>query len=217
MHQHGDTTIYLVRHGVTVNPLRRIKGTLPGFPLSSIGKEQVQEAAEYLRAARPMAIFASPVERSVQTAAILSGHFPHATLSTTFELTEWEFPRWEGLSITDVQERYPEEWRIYHTRPSILNDPNGETLGAAQKRMSGFITRTQHRFTGEEVILCSHGDPILTAHAYFSHVPLDRFKTLPCHPGSVTTFTFGPTSDWPEISYWQPFTAVEEEGDKESR
>ena len=67
------TTLYLVRHGEVDNPQGIIYGRLPGFGLSDRGREQIARAAEILRAnGPPTVLYASPLQRAQESAAILS-------------------------------------------------------------------------------------------------------------------------------------------------
>lgn len=209
-----ETTIHLARHGQTENPLGLVKGNLPGFGLSKIGREQVNEAAAHLERAHPSSIFSSPLQRSRETARIFMAHFPTASSGILFSLREWEYPRWENVPLAVVKARYPAEWHAYLTHSTRLSDPAGETLGDAQHRMLSEIERLRHRFAGETIILCSHGDPILCVRAYFEHVNLNHFKTLECELGSLTTLTFDAHHDWPTVTYWAPATGPRQDEDQ---
>lgn len=199
-----ETALHLVRHGQTDNPEGRVKGMLPGFALSPLGREQVLQAVEHLSTITPAAVFASPLARSVQTAELFLSHFPYAYTQIRFGLREWEYPRWENLPLEVVKERFPVEWETYLTHPTKLVDPRGESVVQMQERMRAQIEEIHHRFWGRTVILCTHGDPILAVRAYYEHLPLDRYKTLECALGSITTLLFRASSEWPTVEYWEP-------------
>ncbi len=209
-----ETVIHLARHGQTQNPLGLVKGNLPGFGLSKIGRDQVNEAALHLKRAHPSAIFSSPLQRSRETARIFLAHFPTSSSGILFSLREWDYPRWENIPLAEVKARYPAEWHAYLTHATSLNDPAGETLISSQHRMRAEIERLRHRFVGETIILCSHGDPILSVRAYFEHINLNHFKTMECELGSLTTLTFDAPHDWPTVTYWAPATGPHQDEDE---
>ncbi len=66
------TFVYFVRHGRASFTGNRISGYLPGVHLSPEGKVQAFRAAEYLKNAPLAAIYASPLERAMETAACIA-------------------------------------------------------------------------------------------------------------------------------------------------
>lgn len=64
--------LLLVRHGLPDYAMRKAGDILPGPPLSATGRDQARQAAEVLRACRPVAIHASPLTRTWQTAEVLA-------------------------------------------------------------------------------------------------------------------------------------------------
>ncbi|MDP7364835.1 MAG: histidine phosphatase family protein, partial [Candidatus Latescibacteria bacterium] len=67
------TTIYLVRHGEVHNPEQIIYGRLPGFGLSTKGREQVEAAATALEKLKPFdVLYSSPLQRAQESAALLT-------------------------------------------------------------------------------------------------------------------------------------------------
>ena len=70
------TTLYLVRHGEVHNPEGVIYGRLPGYGLSERGRRQIEAAAQALAPRGPFAaLYASPLQRARESAAILGARF----------------------------------------------------------------------------------------------------------------------------------------------
>jgi broad specificity phosphatase PhoE len=81
------TTVHLVRHGQVENPTGVIYGRLPGYHLSERGLLQAQAAAQRLADADIGGVWASPLERAQETAAIIAT--PHRLdVITDARLTE---------------------------------------------------------------------------------------------------------------------------------
>src|SRR5438874_10973698 len=87
-------TVVGFRHGMVENPRGVIYAQLPGFPLAADGLRLAEELGRLLAAAPVSAVFASPLERAVQTAGALAG--PHGLeVVPDRRLIEWSFwQRW---------------------------------------------------------------------------------------------------------------------------
>jgi len=100
--------LWLVRHGTVHNPDRVLYRRLPGFHLSSRGREEAEEAARFLRGEPLEAVWHSPLERAVETAEIISR--PHgAPLRVDERIHEWA----EGEPPEEVAGRmrsFLEDW-----------------------------------------------------------------------------------------------------------
>jgi hypothetical protein len=69
----GWRKLVLLRHGQTdFNVQHRLPGQLPGIPLNTIGQREAQMTAESIRALPLTAIVASPLERTIETAAYVN-------------------------------------------------------------------------------------------------------------------------------------------------
>ena len=84
----------------------------------------------------PMAIWHSPLRRAAQTAqAIHEAREADAPLRPLAGLTELSQGEWEGLTQTEVRERYPERLRDWLTDPVRHHAPGGESLTDAAARV----------------------------------------------------------------------------------
>jgi phosphohistidine phosphatase SixA len=70
-----QTTVYLIRHGMYENPDHLNPGRSPGFPLSSLGKQEVVTLATLLSQEPISAVFSSPILRTRETAEMLARNF----------------------------------------------------------------------------------------------------------------------------------------------
>lgn len=112
--------IILVRHGRTAyNAEGRLQGQID-IPLDEVGRRQIRVTAEALRdlyVDRPTAsskqlVICSDLERAEQSAHAFAdplGLQPHPDV----RLRERGFGRWEGLSIAELRERWPEDYRLW--------------------------------------------------------------------------------------------------------
>jgi broad specificity phosphatase PhoE len=102
------TTVVGFRHGMVENPNAVIYARLDGFPLAAAGLEQAERLGKLLAPARVSAVYASPLERAMQTARALAA--PHDLEVIPDErLIEWSFwVRWAGTPWADLPAREPE-------------------------------------------------------------------------------------------------------------
>ncbi|MGQ9466423.1 MAG: histidine phosphatase family protein [Anaerolineae bacterium] len=150
------TTILLVRHGQTAwNKDERIRGR-SDIPLDEVGLEQARMTARYIAARWPLtAVYASPLRRALDTArAIAAAQSLEARPMDG--LLDLHFGQWEGLSIPEVQARYPDLWRAWLEAPHTVRFPDGEGLDDVRERGMATLQDVIRRHPGETVALVAH-------------------------------------------------------------
>src|SRR3569832_1923905 len=126
------TTLLLIRFVVLVVVGKVLVLCQPGWPLNATGRLQAQALGRRL-AARPIhAIYASPLQRTLETASEIAIHH-HLQLQPVNEFGEMRFGRWEGLSFQDLEHR--EEWKEFNVSRSLRSPPGGERMSEVQTRM----------------------------------------------------------------------------------
>jgi broad specificity phosphatase PhoE len=120
------TRLYLVRHGAT--PLTaedRFSGAA-NVHLSEEGLSQAGYLAERLADDDIHAVYASPLDRTMETAAIIAK--PHNLTPIQRDgLREISHGHWEGLSRREVEERFPDEYRNWESDPFTFAPADGES------------------------------------------------------------------------------------------
>lgn len=124
--QFMPTRVYLVRHGATsLTAEDRFAGS-SDVTLSDEGRRQVASLAERLKNERLDAIYASPLVRTVETARILAA--PHdLTPIPDPALREIDYGHWEGLTRSEVECNYAEEYAIWQEDPFTIAPKGGES------------------------------------------------------------------------------------------
>ena len=169
------TTILLVRHGVTGTTGKVLPGRAPGLHLSAKGHEQALHAAARLGEldAAPSALYASPLERTRETAAPIARRLGVRT-RTDRGLLECDFGSWTGKTLASLRKK--PEWRAVQNAPSTFRFPEGESFAEMQHRMWRTLERLAHSHRGEKIVVVSHADPIKAAVTFAQGVPLDLFQ-----------------------------------------
>src|SRR5579875_3536829 len=102
------TLVILVRHGRTPTTGAVLPGRARGLHLSEEGRRQAEAVAERLAAAGKVdAVYASPLERTRETAAPIAKAFG-LRVSPERGLLECDFGEWTGGSLKDLAKR--PEW-----------------------------------------------------------------------------------------------------------
>jgi broad specificity phosphatase PhoE len=149
------TRLYLVRHGATqLTAEDRFSGAI-GVDLSDEGRHQAGRLAERLAQEEVAAVYCSPLSRTVETAEILAR--PHRlSLERRDGLREISHGRWEGLTRSEVEERYADEYAAWEADPFTFAPEGGESGVAVLARALPVVREivTSHR--GETVLVVSH-------------------------------------------------------------
>ncbi len=178
------TTIHFLRHGNHGLLGNTIAGRMPGVSLDEKGRAQIERAARLLRSRRITAVYSSPLERCLETAApVAASH--GLEIRVDHQIIEVEFGGWTGRTLDEL--RNDEDWRRFHRFRSGSRPPGGETTLEVQNRVLQFIERMRAAHPEEEVVACSHGDVIRCALIYFLGMPIDFLGRLEVDPGSVSS------------------------------
>jgi probable phosphoglycerate mutase len=183
--KHGPppTRLVLVRHAVTAQTGPLLSGRTPGIDLSEDGCAQAAALAERLAPFPVAAVYASPIERTMQTARAVAAPHGLAVLPLSGAI-EADYGEWTGAKITELAKT--DLWRTVQRSPSRARFPNGESLSEMQARMTGALETVVAGHSGELVVVVSHADPIKAAIAHFTGMHLDLFQRIVVSPASVT-------------------------------
>jgi broad specificity phosphatase PhoE len=157
-------TLVVWRHGqTTYNVERRFQGQ-SDVPLNEAGLRQAAEAAPYLAAMRPSAIFSSDLRRASATAAALA-RLTGLPVQLDKDLRERSGGSWEGLSEAEIRERFPVERATW-------TPPDGEPAQAVADRASAALERIADSTPGgSTTVVVSHGAALGMAVARLLEIP----------------------------------------------
>lgn len=184
-------TLLLIRHGENdFVKTHKMAGRLSGVHLNEKGQKQAQALADALKEVPLKAVYASPLERAMETAKpIAESHglkiIQEPDLMDT-DIGEWQGRSWRVLGLTKA-------WRIVQNAPSRFRFPDGESFVEAQTRCASALERIiqKHNKPKDIVAVVFHADPIRLSMAHFLGMPLDHFQRLSCDTGSVTVIHAG--------------------------
>lgn len=175
--------ILLIRHAPTPETGTRLTGRLPGVSLGETGAARAAELAERLASVRIAAVYASPIDRTWETAeAVAAVH----RLEPTREdgLLEVDYGSWSGRTLKSLYRL--KAWRVVQTTPSRMQFPDGESLADAQRRAVATVERIAGDHRRQTVAAVTHADIIKAVIAHFVGTPLDLFQRIGVAPTSVS-------------------------------
>ena len=180
--------LLLVRHGLTDLTATRLIGRIPGVDLNQRGQEQAAEAAALLRPLSLAAIYSSPLERTMQTAAPLAAGAGLQVIPVA-GLLEVDYGEWSGQEYKVLQKT--DLWKQVQVHPSRARFPGGEAVREAQARVVAAIEDFSSRHSSDTIAAYSHSDIIKLAVAHYVGIPLDLFQRTNVGPGSITALHLG--------------------------
>lgn len=183
----APTRVVLVRHGVTAQTGPLLSGRLPGISLSEKGIEQAELAATRLASLPIGAVYASPIERTTETAQCIAARFglPVVALEGVIEA---DYGEWTGGKIAELAKT--DEWKVVQVAPSRARFPGGESIREMQARTVAALDGIVAAHPNETVVVVSHADPIKSAIAHYAGMHLDLFQRVHVSPASVTVLEF---------------------------
>ncbi|WP_026886498.1 histidine phosphatase family protein [Clostridium beijerinckii] len=150
------TTLLLIRHGETDwNALGKFQGCTD-IELSKEGIKQAQVLKNRLNGTFDW-IYASPLSRAFKTANILASITDKEVIIEP-EIREINFGEWEGLTIQQISEKYPDVFKAWRTDKKESYICGGDSsirnaVGRAKKCILDIVSK--HR--GEKIVIVAHG------------------------------------------------------------
>jgi broad specificity phosphatase PhoE len=184
----SPATILLVRHGTNPKVGKGLTGWLPGVSLDENGRHQAETLAAVLSPRSFAAIYSSPLERTLETAAPLARRLG-LEITPAPAFGEVRFGDWQGKDFVEIQ--CDPIWRRFNDFRSGTRAPGGELMLETQTRMVAGLLDIAARHPGQSVAVFSHADAIKSALCWILGIPLDFHLRLEILPASVTTVVIG--------------------------
>lgn len=153
--------LILVRHPETQANRDKVFYTESDYPYTCRGQIELSNIVKELKDL-DYPVYSSPFSRALKVAAMISN-----TVIVDDRLKEIDFGKLKGLSISEIAEQYPEDYRHLKDKVHSYTFPDGEPYETFFGRISEFFDEVVHR--GENAIVCTHGGVInLAIKRYFN-------------------------------------------------
>lgn len=192
------TTVLLIRHAVNEwVRTGKLAGWTPGVHLNEEGLAQARALGARLADKPLKAIYASPLERTMETAQAVSDHHPNLDIQVAEGVGEVDFGQWQGEKISVLAKR--KMWHVIQYTPTRAYFPGGESMRAAQARAVDTIEALADAHGGQMIAVVSHSDIIKMVVAHYLGMSLDLFQRIIISPASLSVVQLG---------YGRPFVAL---------
>jgi broad specificity phosphatase PhoE len=184
-------TLLIVRHGETEwNAEGRIQGHTD-IGLSEKGAEQARSLGQRLADRQIDVAYSSDLKRTSETAKLaLSGR--DITLNETPRLREYNKGIFEGMTLSEIQEKFPAEYPKYLEKDLSYAPEGGETTRDVSTRMASIFAEIKANHLDETVLVVSHGGVLRAAMVSLLGMPLEgnwSFVFGNCGLTMVDTYT----------------------------
>lgn len=150
------TSILLVRHGQTAwNRDERFRGQVD-IPLDEVGRQQAEAIGRRISGQwKPVAIYASSLQRCLQTAAPISRA---CDVQTTVHdgLLDINYGACAGMSMPEFAAQHPGLDAAWRQSPHTVQFPEGETLDDVRRRAEETVVEIVSSFPDQTVVLVTH-------------------------------------------------------------
>ena len=184
------TIFHLLRHGEHGLLGRVLAGRMPGVGMTERGRAEIAAAAERLAKEKVAAIYASPLQRTRESAEIVAERLG-LPIAFRDDLIELDFGEWTGATFDSI--RADPRWEAWRTQRSRARIPGGESMRAVQQRAVEAALDINERHPGETVLLVSHGDVIRSVLLFALGMPLDFYNRIEVVQGSLSTIQIEPS------------------------
>lgn len=199
---------FVMRHGQAQN---NVEGVLDStnekkWPLTETGIQEVAEGAKTLKDEAVVHIYASPFERTKQTAEQMAKELGIAVDSITYDerLREFSFGDFDAGIHQDFL-----DWRAAHSYTDAV--PRGESYQDAKNRFGAFLYDIDQKHENETVLVVTHGIGVETLRAVVRGADKAESKRLsdelvpPCGEPQLLPFVRLPLNEEFELDLHRPY------------
>lgn len=176
--------LFFVRHGQTEwNAIARMQGQW-NSDLNELGRSQADVNGRLLAGLDIDVIFASPLDRTRQTAEIVNSHLD---VSVTYDdrIMEWDCGDWSGHMYADIKTRWADEWAALEADRFHYRGPNCENYPDMIRRSTPFLEEVREH-PAANIAIVSHG--MIGRVMVSTLLGFDEARTLSFHQDNDVVF-----------------------------
>ena len=193
--------ITFISHGATIySEEGRFSDAQNYPPLSEGGVEEMKNLVNYLKArgVKNDAIYSSPSVRTQQSADMISKLF-----KTEYEIVDELSPRecgqWNGLTFTQILDRYPNAFSDIQQYPEMETNGGGESSVAFISRIKKVSDELVDKNVGNRIIIVTHPEVIQAAICAALDINADKLLKIYIRTGSATQISY--FENWASLVY----------------
>ena len=193
--------ITFISHGATIySEEGRFSDAQNYPPLSESGVEEMKNLVEYLKArgVKNDAIYSSPSIRTQQSARMISKLFKQE-YETVEDLSPRQCGQWNGLTFSQILDRYPNAFTDIQQYPEMETNGGGESSVAFIARIKKVIDELVDKNVGNRIIIVTHPDVIQAAICAALDINADKLLKIYIRTGSATQISY--FENWASLVY----------------
>jgi broad specificity phosphatase PhoE len=183
------TKVYLVRHGQTAWNLEEVFRGRADIPLDETGRKEVHLAGEALKDETLHAIYSSPLSRSMETAENIA-KFQNIPVTPFDAIIDISYGEWEGKSLKEVQEKFPDLYALWLREPHKVSFPAGESLDEVRSRAMEAVENLVAKHKNENIALVAHRVPNKVICCALLGIDNSNFWRIQQDTASTNLFTY---------------------------
>jgi alpha-ribazole phosphatase len=181
--------LFLFRHGETANATQVCFNGHFDVGLSDRGKEQFQKIAESLKSFQLSGLYSSDLRRTRECAQIIGT--PHDLSPTPYpEIRELCFGDWEGLSIDEVNNRFPGQLQQRMQNIATFQVEGGESFPQLRDRVLPRFQAIVSNHSQDNVAIVSHGGVNRVILGHILGIPMANIFRMQQHYAAVNIIQF---------------------------
>jgi probable phosphoglycerate mutase len=195
--------VIIVRHGQSsYNAERRIQGRTDASTLTEKGRNDASKVGKALSNISFQAIYSSPLQRAKLTAEIIQSELANAqesaAVQTSDKLLEIDLPLWETMLTAEVEEKFAEDYRIWHERPHelamLVKDSEGTRehfpVLALYEQAQQFWQEILLQHRGQTILIVGHNGINRALISTALGIPPSRYHSIQQSNCGVTVLNF---------------------------
>lgn len=147
--------IYLTRHGETK---WNLEGRCQGWKNSDLTEKGAADAKRLgarLKLVDFDCVYSSPLGRAVETAECIVGD-KGTSIVLKDELREINFGVWEGMTFSEIEKMYPEQFKNIWNQPHLYEPVGGERIPDLIERVKELLNELISDSTKENIMIVTH-------------------------------------------------------------
>jgi len=200
----NETELILIRHGET---MWNIEGRWQGHAdssLTDLGIHQAEALARRLSNMVFAALYTSDLGRALDTARIISRETGHEIIFDS-RLRERNVGIFQGLTLVEMQDRFPESFERYRNFDQEYVIPQGESMNQRYAINIEFINEIAENHRGQSVVVVTHGGVLNSMFRYVLKLPPESNRRYKIKNTSINSFVHGENGwvlqTWGDISH----------------
>ena len=164
--------LILIRHGETDSNIRGSYLGWTDIELNETGLSQVRILKDRIKNTKIDRIFSSPLKRALQTAEIINESY-RMDIVYTDGLKERNFGIWDDLTLEEMTQRYPSEYKAWISDWTKYSIKDGESAMEAYNRSAEFVRELVEKNTEGVFMLVTHLGTIRFLLAYLLELGIE--------------------------------------------